>query len=99
MHGSIGPPSRYWYDTSKAALNMSFVALAKGARGDGVAVAVYHPGLVRVARTEKYQLPDSMQHMYTEVDVSVTELRSLFAELTLENTGRFYNHRGNEMPW
>ena len=98
-YGNNGPPIRYWYDSSKAALNMSFVSLAKDASGDGVSVAVYHPGLVRVARTEKYGIPDEMQHLFTEVEDSVSELRKLFAELTPADSGRFYSHRGNEMPW
>jgi len=94
--GAAGPPARYWYDTSKAALNMAFVALATDVADDGVSVAVYHPGLVRVARTEKYGVPD---HFFTEVDDSVAGLRKRFAELSPERSGRFYDHEGNELSW
>ena len=91
-----GPPSRYWYDTSKAALNMAFVALAYHAIDDGVSVAVYQPGLVLVERTRKYGIPEDR---YTKVDESVANLRERFAELSPETTGQFRTHRGEPMPW
>lgn len=96
MTGRRGPPPRYWYDTSKAALNMAFAALATTAYADGVAVAVYMPGLVLVDRTRKYGLP---LHVYTPVDESVANLRKRFAELSLETTGSFLNHDGDTLPW
>lgn len=91
-----GPPVRYWYDTSKAALNMAFVALANDAIDDGVSVAVYNPGLVLVDRTRKYGLP---KRVYTTVDESVANLRERFAELSPATTGQFHNHRGEPLPW
>lgn len=91
-----GPPARYWYDTSKAALNMAFVALANDVVDDGVSVAVYQPGLVLVERTRKYGLPEDF---YTTVDESVTNLRERFAELSPATTGQFSNHRGEPLPW
>lgn len=92
----LGPPVRYWYDTSKAALNMAFVALATDAIDNGVSVAVYDPGLVLVDRTRKYGLPENF---YTKVDESVSAFRVRFKELSPATTGRFFDHRGNEMPW
>jgi NAD(P)-dependent dehydrogenase (short-subunit alcohol dehydrogenase family) len=94
--GGVGPPARYWYDTSKAALNMAFVALAIDAIDDGVSVAVYHPGLVLVERTKNYGVPEDF---YTTVDESVTNLRELFAELSPATTGQFRTHDGESMPW
>ena len=99
-HGRLtangGPPARYWYDTSKAALNMAFVALANDAIDDGVSVAVYQPGLVLVERTKKYGLPEDF---YTTVDESVANLRERFAELSTTSTGQFRNHRGETLSW
>ena len=94
--GRGGPPARYWYDTSKAALNMAFVALAIDAIEDGVSVAVYQPGLVLVERTRKYGIPEDR---YTKVDESVANLRERFAELSPATTGQFHTHRGEPMPW
>ena len=91
-----GPPVRYWYDTSKAALNMAFVALANDALSDGVSVAVYQPGLVLVERTRKYGFPEEF---YTKVDESVANLRERFAELSTATTGQFRTHQGDQMPW
>ena len=94
--GGKGPPPRFWYDTSKAALNMAFVALATQAHDDGIAVAVYMPGLVLVERTRKYGLPEEV---YTPVETSVANLRERFAELSLATTGSFFNHTGERLPW
>lgn len=94
--GGNGPPPRYWYDTSKAALNMAFVALANDAFADGISVAVYQPGLVLVERTRKYGIPEEF---YTTVDESVTNLRERFAELSPTTTGRFQSFDGGPMPW
>ncbi len=96
MTGRRAPPPRFWYDTSKAALNMAFAALATTARADGIAVAVYMPGLVLVERTRKYGLP---LHVYTPVEESVANLRERFAELSLATTGSFVNHEGDPLPW
>jgi NAD(P)-dependent dehydrogenase (short-subunit alcohol dehydrogenase family) len=94
--GGGGPPARYWYDTSKAALNMAFVALANDAINDGVSVAVYQPGLVLVERTKKYGLPEEF---YTTVDDSVTNLRERFVELSPATTGQFRSYLDDPMPW
>ena len=94
--GRTGPPPRFWYDTSKAALNMAFAALSTLSRDDGIAVAVYMPGLVLVDRTRKYGLPENF---YTPVDVSVGNLRERFAELSVESSGGFFNHTGERLPW
>ena len=94
--GGGGPPARYWYDTSKAALNMAFTALANDAINDGVSVAVYQPGLVLVERTRKYGFPEEF---YTSVDESVSNLRERFAELSPATTGQFWNHNGGTLSW
>ena len=97
----IGSPlaSRYLYNMSKAALNMSFIGLASDSAGDGVSVATYHPGLVRVARTKSYVLSEEMRPMILEVQDSVKALRQRFAELSPESSGSFLNYDGDPMPW
>ena len=91
-----GPPVRYWYDTSKAALNMAFVSLAHDAKDDGVSVLLLQPGLVLVDRTRKYGLPE---RVYTPVDESVASMRERIKELSLATTGKFFERRGDPMPW
>lgn len=90
---------RYWYNMSKAALNMAFMQLAASTAEDGVSVAVYHPGLVRVERTASYQLPEAFKAMSLDVDVAVGALRERFAELNAAASGGFYAFDGNAMPW
>ncbi len=98
---SMGLPlgSRYLYNLSKAALNMIFVGLAGDGAADGVSVATYHPGLVRVARTEQYEMNERMKAMLIEVDESVAALRQRFEELDLESSGSFLSYDGEQMPW
>ena len=91
--------NRYWYNMSKTALNMSFIQLAANTAKDGVSVAVYHPGLVRVERTANYQLPEAFKAMALDVDESVGALRQRFAELNSETSGGFYAFDGRTMPW
>jgi NAD(P)-dependent dehydrogenase (short-subunit alcohol dehydrogenase family) len=90
---------RYWYNMSKVALNMAFLQLSETAADDGVSVATYHPGLVRVARTATYELPEQFKAMAIDVDESVTALRQRFSELTLETSGGFISYNGEQMPW
>jgi len=94
-----GMTPRYWYVISKAALNMGFVAMAKDVAPDGISVAMYHPGLVRVERTANYPVPDNMKAMFVDVDDSVADLRRLIDELAPDTSGRFLSYQGNEVPW
>ena len=90
--------SRYPYNMSKAALNMAYVHLASDAAADGVAVAVLHPGLVRVARTANYQMPEQLRAQVIEVEESVRSLRRRISELTLESSGSFISYSGEQLP-
>lgn len=90
---------RSWYNMSKAALNMAFLQLSNFVADDGVSVAVYHPGLVRVARTASYELPEKFKSLAIDVDVSVAGLRQRFAELDAETSGGFYSYDGETIPW
>ncbi|MDJ0926159.1 MAG: SDR family NAD(P)-dependent oxidoreductase [Gammaproteobacteria bacterium] len=94
-----GMTTRYWYNMSKAALNLTFTALAKDVAADGVSVGIYHPGLVRVERNASYRTTDEMKAVSVDVDVSVAALRQLIQELTPEVSGRFFSYTGTEVPW
>ncbi len=79
------------YRSSKAALNAAWRSLAIEMRGEGIAVAVAHPGWVRT----------DMGGTAATIDpqTSVTGLRKVIADLTLERSGRFWNWDGRELPW
>lgn len=78
------------YSASKAALNsvLKDVSLALAGRATCVAV---HPGWVRTAMGgPQGQL---------SVEESVTDLRTLFANLGPADNGTFRNHDGSVLPW
>jgi NAD(P)-dependent dehydrogenase (short-subunit alcohol dehydrogenase family) len=90
---------RYWYNMSKAALNMGYIGLANDARSDGVAVLLLSPGMVRVTRTADYKLTKEGQEFAREVDVAAADIRKRIAELSIETSGTFINGAGRISPW
>lgn len=89
-----GFSNRYWYNTSKAAMNMAMVALASDARSDGIAVAVLSPGLVKVERTMKYDMNEFAKRIAIEVDESARNLRAMIAALDMDSTASFQGANG-----
>jgi NAD(P)-dependent dehydrogenase (short-subunit alcohol dehydrogenase family) len=81
----------YGYRMSKAAVNMAGRSLARDLTGDGVAVAILHPGFVRTEMTGGQGLLDPNQ--------SAAGLAARIEELTLENTGSFWHANGERLPW
>jgi NAD(P)-dependent dehydrogenase (short-subunit alcohol dehydrogenase family) len=81
----------YAYRASKAALNMLTRNLAIDLRGEGIAVAMVHPGCVRTDMGG----PDAP----VGVEESVEGMIRVIDDLTLERTGRFWDHRGGDLPW
>jgi NAD(P)-dependent dehydrogenase (short-subunit alcohol dehydrogenase family) len=91
--GSIGQNSGgyYGYRASKTALNMmnSSLALELGSRG--FTCVVMHPGWVKT----------DMGGEGADItpEESVKGLLDVFAGLTPEDNGKFYNYQGEEIPW
>ena len=85
----FGLHNRYWYNTSKAALNMAYVTLASDMRDAGISVAVIGPGLVRTERTSKYVLSDEAEALAIDVNESAKRLRQAIQGLNLEVSGSF----------
>lgn len=82
---------RYGYRLSKAALNCIGVSMAHDLKARGVAVALLHPG---------YVATDMTQHKGTiSPQESVSGLAKVMQSLSLENTGTFWNYRGEILPW
>lgn len=86
-----GSGGYYGYRMSKAALNAAGVSLAHDLRVRGVAVALLHPGYVST---------DMTQHRgTTSPEESVRGLLGVMDRLSLENSGGFWNYRGESLPW
>lgn len=80
----------YGYRMSKAAVNMVGANLAQDLRGDGIAVALLHPGMVATEMTGQNGIP---------APESVAGLIKRIDELTLETSGRFLHMNGQQLPW
>lgn len=82
---------RIAYSSSKSAVNMIIKLIAIQFRDKGVISVPLHPGWVRTEMGGD------------DADISPEEsasgLRSVIAGLTLENSGRFYQYDGKELPW
>ncbi len=92
--GSIanaGSDTWHSYRASKAALNMCVRLQAAALRDDGVVAVALHPGWVRtdMGGTEARLSPEE----------SVEGMMKVVGDLSLEDTGRFFDHDGKELPW
>jgi NAD(P)-dependent dehydrogenase (short-subunit alcohol dehydrogenase family) len=82
---------RYGYRMSKAALNAAGVSLAFDLKARGIAVALLHPGYVATDMTD--------HHGTTSPEDSVRGLFKVMENLSLHNSGGFWNFRGQTLPW
>jgi NAD(P)-dependent dehydrogenase (short-subunit alcohol dehydrogenase family) len=93
LMGSIaqrGNPSAWLYRASKAAVN-SVMKDASLALAGQAAVVSLHPGWVR---TDMGGAGADL-----EADASVAGMRALLAGLTPADSGGFFNHDGQRLPW
>jgi NAD(P)-dependent dehydrogenase (short-subunit alcohol dehydrogenase family) len=81
----------YLYRTSKTALNMVMKSLSVDLNKYGVSVATLHPGWVKTDMGGPNGLIDA--------ETSVLGLRKVIAQLSLNNSGKFYAFDGKEIPW
>lgn len=79
------------YRSSKAALNAAWRSLAHEVRKDGISLAVLHPGWVQ---TDMGGTGASI-----DAQTSISGLRQVIDRLRIEQTGRFFNYDGQELPW
>lgn len=80
----------YGYRMSKAAVNMAGASLAADLRPEGIAVGLFHPGMVATEMTGYQGIPP------TE---AAAGLIKRIDELTLEQTGTFRHANGENLPW
>jgi NAD(P)-dependent dehydrogenase (short-subunit alcohol dehydrogenase family) len=81
----------YIYRSSKAAVNMVMKSLSIDLKPYGIACGVLHPGWVQTDMGGPNGLINTQQ--------SVSGLRQVIEQLTLENAGRFIAFDGKEIPW
>ena len=81
----------YIYRRSKTAVNMMMKSLAIDVKTNGVSVVTLHPGWVQTDMGG----PNGLVNTQT----SVTGLRKVIADLSLENSGKFIAYDGKEIAW
>ena len=81
----------YAYRSTKAGLNMVSKTLANELKPSGVSVVAIHPGWVRTDMGGP-RAPLSP-------DESAAKVAAVIAKLSLSDSGKFLNYRGETMPW
>ena len=81
----------YGYRESKAGLNMFMRSISAELAPEGFACVTLSPGWVRTDMGGA-NAPLSPEE-------SITGMRAVIADLTVENTGRFLGHDGTVLPW
>tara|TARA_B100001996_G_scaffold325649_1_gene271650 strand:- start:3097 stop:3774 length:678 start_codon:yes stop_codon:yes gene_type:complete len=81
----------YAYRASKTALNMFTVAMKKEALEDNISFLILHPGWVKTRM--------GGENAPVEMDTSVDGMMELIGEHTLEDSGRFVQYDGVDLPW
>ena len=91
--GSIGSngSGAYVYRASKAAINAAMHSLALDLRPSGIACILLHPGWVKTDM--------GGQGADITPQVSAAGITSVIERTTINDTGRFYNYDGSEIPW
>ena len=99
LSGSLSEPptrlsGRVYYKTTKAALNMAMITIARAAKDDGVLVASLHPGGVKVEKLANFNVPGFM-----EPSESVLGMMDVIDNLTSEQSGLFLDWKGRVQQW
>ncbi|MDJ0944507.1 MAG: SDR family oxidoreductase [Kiloniellales bacterium] len=81
----------YIYRSSKAALNAVTKGLSADLAARGITVVAVHPGWV--------QTDMGGAGADISADTSAAGLRRVIEGLSAEDSGRFFNHDGEEIPW
>jgi NAD(P)-dependent dehydrogenase (short-subunit alcohol dehydrogenase family) len=80
----------YGYRMSKAALNMAGKSLALDLKNQGIAVGIFHPGMVATDMTGQQGIPPEQ---------AATNLIARIDQLTLDGSGQFLHADGSPLPW
>ena len=82
---------RYGYRMSKAALNMGALCLAHDLKARGISVATVHPGSVGTGM--------SQGQGYLSPEESARAIMAVTDQVSLANTGCFWDYSGQQIPW
>lgn len=91
--GSIDDNSsggRYGYRMSKAALNIAGKSLAVDLKGAGIAVGIFHPGMVATDMTGQQGIDPT---------IAASNLINRIDHLSLDTSGQFFHANGEHLPW
>jgi NAD(P)-dependent dehydrogenase (short-subunit alcohol dehydrogenase family) len=94
LMGSIGDNESggsYAYRSSKAALNMATVCLARDLKERGITAVVVHPGWVKTDMGGA-EAP-------IEAPESVAGLRKVIEQVEVGDSGSFFDYEGERLPW
>lgn len=91
LRETFGSTGSYAYNASKAALNMIGKMLSIDLKGSGIIVILQSPGW---ARTDM-----GGQEATSSPEEVVTGMIDIFTKATMEDTGKFYEWSGEEIPW
>ena len=99
LSGSLSEPptrlsGRVYYKTSKAALNMAMITIARAAKDDRILVAALHPGGVMVEKLANFNVPGFM-----EPAESVLGMMDVIDNLTPDQSGLFIDWKGQVQQW
>lgn len=86
-----GSGGSIFYRSSKAGLNAAMKSLAIDLQAEKISVLILHPGWVKtdMGGNEAPTLPEE----------SISGMRKVIDEFTLENSGTFLNFKGQIQPW
>uniref|UniRef100_K3XBW7 Short-chain dehydrogenase n=1 Tax=Globisporangium ultimum (strain ATCC 200006 / CBS 805.95 / DAOM BR144) TaxID=431595 RepID=K3XBW7_GLOUD len=97
---TLNAGSMHGYRASKTALNMINSCLAVDLKSDNIGSFVVHPGYVATDMNGGVDLVmGGIVIKAISTDTSVGDLIKVIGNFTIANTGKFYNHTGDELPW
>lgn len=79
------------YRSSKAALNAAMKSLAIDLKSSNIAVLIMHPGWVKTDM--------GGMNAPASAEDSISSMRRVIADFTLDDSGHFLNYRGEELLW
>jgi NAD(P)-dependent dehydrogenase (short-subunit alcohol dehydrogenase family) len=92
--GSVTAGRMYFYRASKAGLNMEMRNVAMAVKTRGIAVAMINPGPV-----DTDMMAGLPKKMLRSKEQAVSDLIRITDQLSLENTGGFWDFTGEPLPW
>lgn len=91
--GRIDAGRLYWYRASKAAAHMLMLNLAYDLKGRQVAVGVINPGPVDTDMMKGVRMP------LQPPAEAVGKVIAIVDRMNVENTGKFWDYNGGQLPW